>query len=119
MDLSGENNDLLLRLMSAASLRARVLAANVANQNTPGYKRQLVRFEDALLRELERPQPQPERVAPRVVEDEEGKPDASGNTVDMEREVSAMRENRLLYELFANILAGRTRIVQLAVREGR
>ncbi len=38
-------NDLLLRLMSASTLRAKVLSENVANQNVPGYKRKIVRTE--------------------------------------------------------------------------
>ena len=52
MITSGDNG-LLLRLMSAATLRARVLASNLANQNTPGFKRQEVRFEDVRLSAVE------------------------------------------------------------------
>ena len=44
MDGIGDRGDLLLRLMSASTLRARVLSDNIANQNVPGYKRRIVRF---------------------------------------------------------------------------
>ena len=37
MNSGGSNQSLLLDLMSAAMLRARVLAGNIANQNTTGY----------------------------------------------------------------------------------
>lgn len=119
MDLTGNQGELLLRLMSASSLRARVLAANVANQNTPGYRRQEVRFEEELVRALERGNARLDRIEPEVTEDLDAAPRADGNSVDMEREVSALRENRLLYELYANILTGRTRLMQLALRGDR
>ena len=41
------HSDLLAKLMDVASLRAKVHAANIANQNTPGYKSQAVAFEGA------------------------------------------------------------------------
>ena len=54
METSRTSSDLLLRLLSATELRARVISANIANQNTPGYTRQEVRFEEQLKRVLER-----------------------------------------------------------------
>ena len=48
MDGISGNIDLVMRLMSASAERARVIAGNVANENTPGYRRQVVRFEELL-----------------------------------------------------------------------
>ena len=119
MDIGGEQSRLLLRLMSAATMRSQVLAANVANQNTPGYLRKDVEFEEALVRELARPRPNPDAVQARVVTGNAEDAGPDGNSVEMEVEVSAMRENRLLYELYASILEGRMHLLRLAVREGR
>ena len=119
MKLDSPQSTLLLRLMSAASLRADVLATNLVNQNTPGFRRREVKFEEKLVRELDRSRPELERVQPEVVEDRDAPDGASGNSVNMVKEVSAMRENRLLYELYANILQGRTRLLELAIRDDR
>ena len=45
------------RLLTAAALRSRVIAANVANQNTPDYRRRDVSFEERLVAELQRAKP--------------------------------------------------------------
>lgn len=121
MSVSPKNADLVLRLMSAATLRARVIAGNVANQNTPGYQRREVAFEEALSRELDRGS-KPGRLAelrPLVRVDPEAQARADGNTVDMEAEVSASRENRLLFELYGAILRGQRRLTEIAVRSDR
>ena len=106
MDFAGPNGDLLARLMSAASLRSRVISGNLANQNTPGYQRKLVRFEELLSAELLEGA-SPERLAriePEVVVDPAAEASPDGNSVDLEQEMNAMRENRLLYELYATLL---------------
>ena len=119
MDLLGPQTDILNRLLSAAALRSRVLASNVANQNTPGYRRREVEFEARLAEELKRSSPHLAELRPEVKIDLETPARSDGNSVDMESEVSAARENRLLFELYADILQGRTRVVELAIREGR
>ena len=52
MDISGTNGKLLVQLMSASSLRQKVIGNNIANQNVPGFKRQDVRFEGLVQEEL-------------------------------------------------------------------
>ena len=113
-----EDSAVLLKLMSATSLRGRTLAANIANQNTPGYQRREVRFEELLASRLERGR-DPAGVAPEVAVDEAAAPRADGNTVHMEDEVVAMRQNRILYELYASILRGRTNLVRSAIHGER
>lgn len=119
MDFKGPAGAQLSKLMSATWMRSRVLAANVANQNTPGYVRRDVRFEEALLKELRGPRPDVDRLEPEVIEDRDAPRGADGNSVDMEAEVSAARENRLMYELYATISQGRSNLVKMAIREGR
>lgn len=118
MELTGPSDALLLRLMSAATLRARVLAGNLANQNTPGYQRREVRFEELLAGAFGRHRPAG-GIEPEVVVDRAAAPDADGNTVSPEVEVSAMRQNRLMYELYASILSARSRLVESAIDRNR
>jgi flagellar basal-body rod protein FlgB len=121
VSLAPANKQLLLRMMSAATLRARVLAANVANQNTPGYLRRDVVFEDSLAKAIERGggSASLNKVQPEVTVDTTTPRRADGNNVDMETEVSAGRENRLMFELYAAILRGQSRLNQIAVRSER
>ena len=48
MDELTKELSLLSGLMDAAALRTRVVAHNLANVNTPGFKRSVVVFEEAL-----------------------------------------------------------------------
>ena len=119
MNIRGANQSLLLDLMSAATLRARVLAGNVSNQNTPGYKRREVSFEDQLATELKRSNPRLEGIQAKVQVDPDAKALSNGNSVSIEEENSAGRQNRLAYELYASILAGQTRLIDAAINMDR
>ncbi len=117
--MNATDQQVLLDLLSATSLRARVLAGNVANQNVPGYQRRDVEFEDMLSREAHRQGADLSRVEPKIVVDTHTPAGADGNNVVMEQEMGAMRENRLRFELFASILAGRVGLMQSAIHGDR
>ena len=113
------NVDLLMRLMSASTQRARVIASNVANENTPGYRRQVLRFEDLLREELDASTPDLARVAPRSETDSVTPARPDGNNVDLELELGADRQNRLLYESYAAILQAHFALLGTAIESGR
>jgi len=120
MDISGSKIELLARLMNASSLRGRVIAGNIANQNTPGFKRQEVQFEDSLREALASGNPRAmARVTPELTVDELSPASPDGNNVNMELEMNAMRENRLTYETYATIMETNLALVDAAIREGR
>jgi flagellar basal-body rod protein FlgB len=119
MEISGPQSKLLLQLMSATSLRGKVIANNIANQNTPGYKRQELVFEDLLKTELSGLAPQLERVEPQVVTDTMSTSRADGNNVQMELEMSSIKENHILYDLYASMLTGQNRMLQSAIHGDR
>jgi flagellar basal-body rod protein FlgB len=106
--------DLLVRMLGACELRARVVSANIANSNTPGYVRQVVRFEELLGTELARGG-DAAQVAPAVAQDLEAPARPDGNNVSLELELNAMRENRLLYETYASILRSHFDLLESAV----
>lgn len=118
MDAVGGNLELLLRLMNASSERARVIAGNVANENTPGYRRQVVRFEELLGETLARGG-STEHIQPRVELDQLTPARADGNNVVMELEINASRQNRLLYETYATILQTQFELVRSSIESGR
>ena len=118
MDDISTGNRLLSRLLSASALRERVLAENIANQNVPGYQRRDVTFEDALRQRIAAGR-QHEDVVPRILVDTASPAGPDGNSVSLELETSAMRENRIAYELYATMLQSRLGVMQSAITEGR
>lgn len=119
MDVGGNADWLLLKLLSAATLRARVIANNISNQNVPGFKRQVVRFEELLSARARDMSADLASVEPSVETDRLTPASPDGNNVNMEVESNAMRENRLLYELYASILQSRSEMVRASITEGR
>src|SRR5262245_9349545 len=106
----------MVRLLGACELRARVVSANIANSNTPGYVRQVVRFEDLLREELEDGGDTRE-VAPEVARDLETPARPDGNNVNLELELNGMRENRLLYEAYSSILRSHFSLLESAISD--
>ncbi len=120
MDAAKPESDLLLRLLSATELRSRVIASNIANQNTPGYTREEVRFEE-LLRDAMRRGATADRVAevdPRVVKDLTTPARQDGNNVSLELELNALRENRMLFETYTSLLDARGTLKKIALGAG-
>ena len=116
-DISGidaRHQTVLLELLKASTVRAEVIANNIANQNTPGFRREYVRFEDLLQKALRRGDPI-EGLEPRIERDELTAPRADGNNVTPELEVNALRENRLLYDTYMTILRGQYELLRASI----
>lgn len=100
MNPTGYGIDTLSGLLSGAALRHRVIAQNVANVNTPGYRRLAVTFGGELGRAsgaAGKPQV--------VVAD--GPARVDGNTVDIDREMNDLTKNALLYQAAAQVASFR------------
>ena len=119
MGLGGIQNELLVKLMSASSKRASVIADNIANQNTPGFKRHYLDFEELLTQAVARGNRDLGSVEPKIQVDVETPGGADGNNVNMEFEMNSMRQNRLLYDTYASILSSRFELMQASIRNGR
>ncbi len=119
MDIVGDEGRLLLKLLSASTLRGRVISNNIAQSNTPGFKRQVVSFEDLVAKELERVAPDLGEVAPQISTDWDTPASPDGNNVHLELEMNASSENRLLFETYAAILSGRMETIRTAIMEDR
>ena len=118
MGAIGADTELLFRLMRATTLRAKVIAGNVANQNTPGYIRQTVRFEDNLREALTTGRDAERPAVPEIVEDTLTPARSDGNNVTLEVELNAMRENRILYEAYSTILSGHFELLRSSIKDG-
>ncbi|MFT5058603.1 MAG: flagellar basal-body rod protein FlgB [Planctomycetota bacterium] len=119
MDITGNQGRLLMRLLSAASERSKVISGNIANQNVPGFKRSNFEFESLLTKELNSMKPDLSNVQPKTVVDLVSKAGANGNNVTMEEERNAMRENLLRYEMYTAIAKGRSQLIYRAINGDR
>ena len=115
--MQSTSTDLLVRLLGACELRASVVSANIANSNTPGYVRKVVRFEELLGEQLRRGDGAD--VQPELYQDLETPSRPDGNNVSLELELNTMRENRLLYETYASILRAHFDLLDTAISSGR
>jgi len=112
-----EMRQVLHKMMDACALRHSVIAHNLANAETQGYRRQDVVFRDALAAAIE----SGDRgaiadVQPRIETDFDSPVDADGNNVSAQRELGRMAQNNLLYELSARVLSGKFATLRKAIK---
>jgi flagellar basal-body rod protein FlgB len=110
-----------------ASDRTRLLAQNIANVNTPGYKRHDLEFMDELAAALDAPPVRPrearvqdvlESTAREVVEDRLFyRVDKSG--VDIDTEMAEFAKNELFKGAMSSFLADKVRMYKQVIRGGR
>lgn len=121
--MNSSNFDYLSRGMSAANLRQEVISNNIANVNTPHFKRSAVNFEDLLAKELhldddgrrleivrthDRHLPIPIHGKAHAVieEDQTTTMRVDDNNVDIDIEMAALSKNQLYYNAMATQLGG-------------
>ena len=108
--------DLLAKLTDVTQLRQRVLAQNVANVNTPGYRRFDVRFEDTLSEQLaSRPGMSVAAVRSEVVEDQTTPTRLDGNNVEIDMEMMRLNKNTLLGNTYLQLLTTKLGMMRRAV----
>ena len=130
---------LLERALDGVSARQRVTAHNIANVNTPGYKRQRLSFEQSLREAVHDPAsaavagvvthprhiPIGERVERRssglfaVERDMTTTMRDDGNNVDIEAEMAQIVKDQVFYQALADQVSRRYAMLRDAIIEGR
>lgn len=82
--------------LNAADLRGKTIANNIANVNTPGYKRKYVSFEETL-------NDVNSKVKIEVKEDKATSIRTDGNNVDLESEKVNQAANTLMYNSLVSV----------------
>jgi flagellar basal-body rod protein FlgB len=114
-----DNYQLARKLLDAAVLRQEAIASNIANAETPGYRRLDVApdFAQQLKASMAAGQlPADAGLKPRLVEDLSARslrPD--GNTVEIERELLAMNQNSVQHEFLADIISSNLKQLRVAI----
>ena len=104
---------LLERALSAASLRHKVLASNVANVDTPGYKRFDVAMQAALRQDPGSP------LADSIYRQSGTSLRLDGNNVDVEQEMALVAETEAYFNAVANCLIKQMATTRYLISEGR
>jgi len=118
VDVQIQSQALLMRLLDASAQRRDVLLGNLANTETPGFQRKTVRFEDLLQNALSRGQ-DTASIEPKVEVDLLSPARDDGNNVNMEAELTGLRENRLMYDAYTAILGTHFELMRSAIESGR
>ena len=115
--------DVSSRAMAASTLRHEVLSNNIANVNTPNFKRSHVRFEDLLKKELglDRHLPLAYRGKAHGVIEQENTTNMrlDGNNVDIDVEMAEVAKNQLYYNVLANQLGGHISRMKSVITSGQ
>ncbi|MHB1404959.1 MAG: flagellar basal body rod protein FlgB [Desulfitobacteriaceae bacterium] len=130
--LDGPIFNILEKSLDASSLRQKVLANNVANVDTPGFKRSDVDFQEVLGQALgegnnsgglalKRTSPQHlpgsnEGAATGVVTDENTSFRNDGNNVDVDREMANVAENGIYYNSVTRAISAELGLMRMVIQ---
>jgi len=132
--MNSRNVTLLERSLDAASMRHKVLANNIANIDTPNFKRSDVSFESVLQdalsertisgratnpRHMSIGSPKVDQVRPHVYTEESTSLRNDGNNVDIDAEMSAMAQNQIQYNALIQQINRKFASLKYAISEGK
>ncbi len=120
MDINTKTLQALSSALKFREMRQELIASNVANAETPGYKAKRLDFEAALARAVDVDGHMGLEVSdkdhfnvggggfnnlePEVYNDPNGVVSESGNTVDREAEMSRIAENKIMYDTIVQLM---------------
>ena len=121
--------------LNMRQLKQNITSANIANAETPGYHAKKIDFENALARALDIDGMRGmstssgdhfalgagsmQNTRPDIYENPEGAVNNDGNTVDLEKEMSNLTENSIMYKAALQLINKKMAALKYAVTEGR
>lgn len=134
LDLGIENIVLLQKGLYAATVRNNVIANNIANVDTPNFKRSEVKFEDILKDAINGTKlrgyvtnpkhipigpPAIDSIQPEIVQVNDTSMRLDGNNVDIDAEMANLAKNQLYYYALVQRVSGELNSIMTAVKDGR
>ena len=98
--------------MDLLSAPQKLVASNIANADTPGYKTRDIDFQFEFMSQIK-------GGAPNVVEAPGLVTRNDGNNVSVDRESRLLAENAIRFNLATQLLRGQIRAVRSAIQEGK
>lgn len=110
--------------IGAAGMRHEVLANNIANVNTPGFKRSDVDFDGTLAQALELAESGEDANAlqnlkPTATTDESSSMRHDGNNVDVDVEMARLAENNVRYNALVQLASKKLKELEYVISDGR
>lgn len=116
-------------------LKNNVISSNIANAETPNYHAKKIDFEEALARAVDLDGMRgmqtshsehfalggrgPASVGPEIYDNPDGAINNDGNTVDLEREMSSLAENTIMYKAALQLINKKLAALRYAIGDGR
>jgi len=100
------------RYMSLLSERQKLVASNIANADTPGYRTKDIDFQAEFENAVE-------GQAPTVIEPGNLPAKTDGNNVDLDREARLLAENALRFQIATNFARSDLADIKLAIQDGK
>ena len=100
------------RYMNVLSTRQKLVAANIANADTPGYKTKDIDFQTELENQVWNSNPN-------VMEVPGLKTKNDGNNVSVDREAGLLAENALRFNVASNLARAELSLVRSAIQEDK
>jgi flagellar basal-body rod protein FlgB len=98
--------------MDLLSARQKLVASNIANLDTPGYKTKDIDFQFEFMSLAQ-------DALPNVVEAQGLVVKSDGNNVNMDREARLLSENALRFNLASNLMKSQLKLINAAIQEGK
>ena len=135
--LNSSNFNYLPRAMTAATIRHEVISNNLANVNTPNYRKSAVNFEDLLAREIYGEEPDGKlkmfrthdkhlpheplnfHAEPTIEQDNTTIMRVDDNNVDIDIEMASLAKNQLYYNALVTELGGHVTRLKNAITSGQ
>ncbi len=133
-DLFDKTTRALGASLNLRQTRNNVISSNIANAETPGYQAKKLDFEDALTRALdledigklqgEQPGHYPtgpgalSRIKADIYENPDVDVNNDGNTVNVEREMTALAENSIMYKAAIQLINKKMAALKYAATDG-
>jgi flagellar basal-body rod protein FlgB len=99
------------RYMTLLTERQKLVASNIANADTPGYRTKDIDFQSEFANAL--------AGEPAVVEPESLPSKTDGNNVNLDREARLLAENALRFQIATNFARGDINSVREALQDGK
>ena len=108
----GPVSNQLQQYMDLLSARQRLVASNIANADTPGYRTRDIDFQFEFMSLTQGAQPQ-------VIDVPGLQTKNDGNNVSIDREARLLSENAIRFNVASSLLRAQIRDVRSAIQEGK
>ena len=98
--------------MNLLSARQKLVASNIANVDTPGYKTKDIDFQFEFMSLMQGGTPNVVEAPDLVVKND-------GNNVSLDREARLLSENALRFNLASNLMKTQLKLINSAIQEGK